>query len=371
MRAGRLAAVFTIIASVCATTAPAIAQDGVTLGADALFYGDNTEFHNPFREGETIFGAAVRLDGRIEMSDSVTLSLGVFGNQRFGSSDAFELVRPIVALTVAGKRSSFVFGTLPSPFELRPLSVAHPAGPDQTGPHGLLPPLQVETLAFDRPYEAGLSWTFHGSRLEHEAWLQWQRLNTPAARERLDGGISARWRVAGVLSLPLQAHIVHEGGQLFAAGPVRDSLGVASGIILAPRPAAPGDRPPRSIETMVELFGLWSRHTPDREATSPSLDGGAFFGRASATLRGWRAHLLAWRGNDFIKDEGDPNYLSIRRDGTGYRGVRDYAEAGLSKTFRLAPGASLQASFRFHRIERHYEYSYRIVAIANVRTRLK
>ena len=65
---------------------------------------------------------------------------------------------------------------------------------------------------------------------------------------------------------------------------------------------------------------------------------------------------------------GSPRVAS---DGTGYRGVRDYAEAGLSKTFRLAPGASLQASFRFHRIERHYEYSYRIVAIANVRTRLK
>ena len=32
-------------------------------------------------------------------------------------------------------------------------------GPDRTSLHGLLPPLQVETLAFLRPYEAGVQWT--------------------------------------------------------------------------------------------------------------------------------------------------------------------------------------------------------------------
>ena len=37
---------------------PAWAQERVTLRSDVLFYGDNTEFRNPFREGETIFGAA-------------------------------------------------------------------------------------------------------------------------------------------------------------------------------------------------------------------------------------------------------------------------------------------------------------------------
>jgi hypothetical protein len=47
-----------------------------------------------------------------------------------------------------------------------------PAGPDQTGPHGLLPPLQRETLAFDRPYEAGLQWTVAGQSYEHDSWLQ-------------------------------------------------------------------------------------------------------------------------------------------------------------------------------------------------------
>jgi Methyltransferase domain len=135
----------------------------------------------------------------------VTLSLGVFGNQRFGSDSAFELVRPIIALRVAGKHSTFVFGTLP------PSHPGVPPGPDRTGPHGLLPPIQRETLAFERPYEAGMQWNFTSTAVEHEAWLHWQRLNTAEHRERLDAGARVDWRLDAPVSVPFQAHIVHEG----------------------------------------------------------------------------------------------------------------------------------------------------------------
>ena len=93
------------------------------------FYGDNTEFRNPFREGETIFGAALRLSAISEVSDRIAITIGAFGNQRFGSDDAFELVRPILTLTVNGRRSRFVFGTFP----VRPPESL--SGPDLDGPH--------------------------------------------------------------------------------------------------------------------------------------------------------------------------------------------------------------------------------------------
>jgi hypothetical protein len=338
------------------------AQTGVTAGGEAIFYGDNTEFRNPFREGETIFGAAVRLDGRIEINRRVTVALGFFGNLRFGNDDAFDQARPVLAMTVAGRRSTFVFGTLSTPV------AGVPAGPDRTGPHGLLPPVQRETLAFERPYEAGLQWTFDGAVLQHDMWLQWQRLNTSEHRERLDGGARLAWRARGPVSVPLQVHIVHEGGQLFAVGPVRDSVAVASGIMLS-TPAGSSAAP--ALRAALELLGLWSHDTPDREAPERTRDGGAFFGRGSVERRGWRAHLIAWRGDDFRKDEGDPNYQSIRRDGTRYRGIRDYAEAGLTRTFTLAPGALMEASLRFHRVERDYAYSYRILGVVRARGRLK
>ena len=360
-----MCAFLTIIVWATGFTQAARAGQGLVLGADVIFYGDNTEFRNPFREGETIFGAAARLDGRVEISESVTLSLGVFGNQRFGSDQSFEQVRPVVAMSIRKGPSRFIFGTLSTP------RAGWPSGPDRTGPHGLLPPLQRETLAFERPYEAGLQWTVDARDYEHDTWVQWQRLNTEEHRERLDAGARAQWRMNGVLSLPVHAHIVHEGGQLHATGPVRDSVALATGIVLSRRLPASREQPIVVLDPSLELLGLWSHFTPDREQPQRTRDGAAFFGRAAIEGLAWRAHLIVWRGDDFIKDEGDPNYLSIRRDGTRYRGIRDYAEAGITKSFDVARASRLEASFRLHRVERHYEYSYRVLGVVRVRARVK
>ena len=41
------------------------------------------------------------------------------------------------------------------------------------------------------------------------------------------------------------------------------------------------------------------------------------------------------------------------------------------RTFHPAPGVVLGASVRFHRVETHYEYSYRIVGSARLRWRVR
>jgi hypothetical protein len=352
----RAAVVFAALVSTLASSTAA-AQDHVTLRSDILLYGDNTEFRNPFREGETLFGAAARVYAEVELHPRVSVSLGAFGNQRFGSEKAFELVRPVLAMTVRGKRSAFTFGTLPA------LPVDRPIGPDRGGPHGLLPPLQRETLAFERPYEAGLEWDFNGARLTHSMWIEWQRLNTPEHRERFDGGLNGAFAVATHVSVPLQVHVVHEGGQLFNNGPVDDSAAAAAGVALHGTTGA--------ARLSLELFGAAAHSVPDRESPDQTRTGAAFFGRVAAETGGWRAHLIAWRGRRFIKDEGDPNYLSIRRDGRRYGGIRDYAEAGLARRFTLAADAALEVSVRLHRVEGFYEYSYRVTAIATPHWRLR
>jgi hypothetical protein len=328
------------------------AQEHVGIRADLLFYGDNTEFRNAFREGETIFGAALRVEAVVDLNDRVSFSAGGFGNQRFGSADAFEQVRPVLALAVRGRRSVFHFGTLPS----RTPEAA--AGPDRGGPHGLLPPLQRETLSFDRPYEAGLAWSFNGSRLQHAFWLEWQRINTVQHRERFDGGVNTSLRVSKFLSLPVQLHIVHEGGQLHSAGAVADSGAAAAGVNLE---AKVGPR----YHAVLEVFALASRDVPDRSQPHLSTDGTAFFGRASVEGSGWRGHIIFWRGRNFIKDEGDPNYLSRVRSGERYRGTRDYSEAGVTRRFSLAPGATLDIAGRIHRVENRYEYSFRVLSVVS------
>jgi hypothetical protein len=334
------------------------AQERVVLRADVLLYGDNTEFRNPFREGETIFGAAARVGADLELSSRATLTLGAFGNQRFGSDAAFELVRPVITLTVTGGQSAFVFGALPA------RRADAPSGADRSGPHRLIPALQRETLAFDRAFEPGLQWTFTGSRLRHDAWIEWQQINTTAHRERFDAGLNGEIRAGAGITVPVQLHVVHQGGQLFATGPVADSVAVATGLRLTRSLRG-------SLEGSIEAFGLLSRYVPDRAMPGLSRDGTAFFGRAALERNGWRTHLIVWRGRNFLKEEGDTNYLSLRRDGTRYRGTRDYAEIGAGRRFQLAPSASLEVSGRLHRIEQFYEYSYRVVSTVNVGARLR
>lgn len=331
----------------------AVAQERITIAADVLLYGDNTEFRNPFREGETLFGAAPRVAVIFDLGDRAALQLGIFASQRFGSDKASELTRPIIALALRSGKSAFLFGTLETP------RVADPLGPDRAGPHGLLPPIQAETLAFERPYEAGFQWLVRSERVRHDAWLSWQQLNTPEHRERFNAGVNTSIRLARALTIPLQFHVVHHGGQQFSVGPVADSLAGGGGALVRWTGG--------QISGDLELIGLMSRYTPDRERPELSRTGHAFLGRGTLEAASWRGHVLFWRGWDFIKEEGDPNYQSIRSDGSYYRNVRDYAETGLARLFQPATGVKLEVSARLHRVEKDYGYSYRVVAVTSMR----
>jgi hypothetical protein len=335
-----------------AAATPAAGQPELAVEADLAFYGDNTEFSNPFREGETLLGVHGRLVVEARVSDRVSVSGGVFGNQRFGSTKAFEDVRPVFSLVIGRPRSRLVLGTL--------LASRHDTGPDRVSPHGLLPPLQAETFAFTRPWEAGIQWIVDQPALRQDAWLNWQRLNTPRARERFDTGVVGEVRLRGPIAASYQWHLVHTGGQLYASGPVSDSLAVAAGPVVSGPFGATG-------HVRAELHALVSRHVPDREHPARSRTGGAGLLRLAVERGGWRAHALVFRGCDVIKVEGDPNYLSVRLDGSRFRRIRDYAEAGLARRFIVAEGVTVDASVRAHRVENHYEYSYRLLGRVRLR----
>lgn len=332
----------------------AAAQDvDLSLDATATFYGDNTEFFNPFRKGETTLGAHAVVFGEARMSERLAVRLGAFANQRFGSDRCFDDVRPVLALVIGGPQSRLILGTLETGRR------AYGIGPDRSGPHALLPPLQVETLAFDRPWEAGLQWLVHTPRVGHESWLHWQRVANAHRRERFDTGFTTRARVHRAIRIGGDLHFVHEGGQLSSNGPVADSLAGALGAEVG-GPVGAIDR------VSFEAFALGSRFVADRAITSTIRAGLGTFLRAAVENAGWRAHALIWRGDDFLTREGDSNYQSIRLDGTPYRSLRDYGEAGVTRLFTLAKDSWLEASLRGHRIENHYEYSFRILSVAKL-----
>jgi len=326
------------------------AQERVSAGADLTFYGDNTEFFNPWRDGETLFGAEGRLFLDVVLNERVTLRGGVFGNHRFGDDDGFRTVRPVLALHLTGPTSRFVIGSLES--GARTLG----RGPDALGPHGLLPPLQRETLAFTRADEAGLQWMLDTGRVEHDLWINWQQLNTPMHREVFDTGVRGRLALGppGRAWLSYQAHLVHHGGQLFDTGAVGDSWAGGPGLVVA-LPGGPFDR------QTVEAHALLARDVPDRAALESAETGFGVFTRYAAETADWRAHVIAWRSRDFVKAEGDEHYGARREDGRLTR-LRHYFEAGLTRTYHPADEVALELSARVHRVDTYHDYSYRILA---------
>jgi hypothetical protein len=333
----------------------AAAQDvDYSLDATVTFYGDNTEFFNPFRDGETTIGAHALLVGEARTSGRLAIRAGVSGNQRFGSRDAFEELRPVLTLVVGPPHSRLILGTIHT------VRRAHGIGPDRSGPHGLLPALQVETLAFTRPWEAGVQWLFDTPRVKHESWVNWQRIADAHQRERIDAGAVSRVKVHRAIAIGGDFFIVHEGGQLTSNGHVGDSMAGSLGGEVGGR-AGPLDK------LSLEAFLIGSRYDPDRRDDSNTRAGLATFLRASAERDHWRAHAIVFRGDDFITAEGDGNYQSRRLDGRPYRNVRDYGEVGFTRVFPLARDSWLEASVRGHRVEHDYDYSFRIFAVAKLR----
>ena len=340
------------LALTCLVPAPsAHAQQQATLLADIAIYGDNTEFFNPFRDGETLLGAAGTVAVDLALTDQATLRGGLFLNHRYGSARFAEQWRPVISLTVENGPSRFVFGTLDT--------VPHDfvAAPDLGGPHGLLPPLQVETLAFTRPHEGGIQWQVAAERLVQDAWIDWQRLNTAEHRERFDAGVRGRvaFGAGSAVALGYQLHIVHEGGQLFDRGSVNDSFAGGPGLVIEPR-----------IDffdaTSFEAYAMWSKHVPDRAAPEQSSHGHGLFLRAAASKHGWRGHAIFWNACLWLKEEGDLNYGSRLQGGAVFRPTRRYGEVGLSKALYEAEGVMLAGSLRLHRVEQAYNYSFRILA---------
>jgi hypothetical protein len=347
-----------VLAGLLAQASPATAQT-YSVGSDLFFYGDNTEFTNPFRAGDTTLGISGRIFLDTALNDVVTIRGGVFGLGRFGAHDFLEHVEPAVALHLMRGPSRFIFGSLETVTTHNSI-----AGPDEETPHRLLPPLQEETLSFTRGQEMGLQWLVTSSRIDQDAWINWQRLITETQRERFDTGYRTALVVARTLRVHGQYHLVHEGGQRFNSGAVSDSHGGAIGLQWSTPVGL------RGMQVSVDGHAVATRYVPDREHPAGTAAGLGVFARGALQRGAWRTHLVVWRGRDTLKEEGDANYLARRRDGRVFHKVRDYAEWGLTRHFRPAPELHMFAAFRIHRIESHYEYSYRIVGRVRLRHKL-
>ncbi len=339
----------------CAVAAPAAAQAPVTVSVDSVFFGDNGEFFSPFRTGETILGSWQRVSADVEISRYAKLKLGLYALERNGSERRSELARPVVALTLGTTRHRFIIGTLETGD--RPGGM----GPDQTTPHGLLPPLAVESLWFSRGYEAGVQLRSNTERFTQNVWFDYQKVITAEHRELFDGGIIGQVQKSSSapIALVYQWHVVHHGGQQFNTGPVSDSFGYGPGVLLR-------RTVPRVDKASLEVYTLFSYDRPDRQKPELTILGQAVLARAVIEKSGWRAHGLGWIGKDFKHEAGDPNYQSQLPSGENVRTTRDYGELGLAKLFKPAPTIDFEVSGRAHVVQGRWGYSYRLLGIVHL-----
>ena len=255
----------------------------------------------------------------------------------------------MASLTLGTKRHRLVIGSLETGERSSGM------GPDKTTPHGLLPPLAIETLWFLRAYEAGVQWRTNTERFTQNVWFDYEKVITADHRELFDGGVVGQLQKSNSAPVALlyQWHVVHHGGQQFDTGPVSDSFGYGPGVLL---------RIPSAGKTSLEVYSLFSYDRPDRQRPELTILGKAVLARAAVEKSDWRAHGMAWFGKDFKHEAGDPNYQSQYPDGANFHDRRSYGEFGLARLFRPAPTVDFEASGRAHIVQGKWGYSYRLVA---------
>lgn len=309
--------------------------DEVTLRNSLTFYGDNTEFFEPFRLRETILGQQFESFLEANTGARTLFQAGVFADHRSAQS-AITDVLPILSFRFHDNDSLGILGTLQT---LRR--------------HGMIEPLEVTTLELTRPVEYGFQWLQTGKAFRVDVFLDWQDLLTPDQRETFDYGGTAELPLEPFLSLQGQYHGYHVGGVTYP-GPVWNNFAAVLGPCF--EVAGPGDS-----KDSLALLGLTSKTLDLTTYPGPEV-GYAFYAKATVWLfPGFNLFGIDWVGKDYYSAEGDPNYNSLGYDGVYYRSDRTYEELGAQFLTEIESGIIFDAEVRSHWIEDSWANSFRFL----------
>ena len=339
---------FLLTAVVLAAATPAAAQRTVDWETRFLFYSDNTEFFNPYREGATWMGARLWSELTLQATPKVQVRLGVSADHLSGDS-SFAEAQPLLSLRYHHEHSTGVLGTL--------------IVEDR---HGLLEPFEVLQRDILKPVEYGSQWIERHERWGAEYYLNWRALNTPTQREHFDMGLVTHADALPWLRVGFQGLWVHRGGQLYGAGQ-STSNNMVAGLGLTVHDTIP-------VLGGASLEGWYLTSSPGWPDSLPAgVDAkghGTLIRAVVSPFHNVRFIGVLWHGNGYSAAAGDPNYNSLGRGGY-YKQDRFYAEVGMNQVWRASNDVSLESQFRFHKIDdidtdaiswSKWEYSYRLVA---------
>jgi hypothetical protein len=196
-------------------TTPALAGELVSWDVQALSYVHNLEFFEDsaeHQEGRTYFGQHFVPHAIFSPAPDIRLAAGVVVDMEFGrdTSDNWDAVEPMIYLETDLGSTTLRFGNMD-----RRRQRLHPA-------------LIAPEMEYDRPADRGLSVRAAGERWRRLLWIQWRLQERVDRRELFDVGVVSNWDF-GDLTIDLQGHIVHRGGQLSSVGLLEESWGVLVG----------------------------------------------------------------------------------------------------------------------------------------------
>lgn len=318
-----------------ASLAPITGPGEVVWKNQFTFYGDNTEFYEPFRVRETILGQQFESYLDASASDHADFWGGLYVNHP-SAQEVETDVQPVLSFVYHTDASQFIFGTLQPVYR-----------------HGLIEPMEVTTLELTRPIEYGLEWVQKDGFINLDSFLDWQQLETDVDREIFDYGGSSQLPLAPGLLLEGQCHGYHVGGA-DTDGVVENNLAAGLGWAFKPRLPVVGS-------SSLEVFGLGSK-TSQPGYPGPTYGEGLYTKIILSPDDGWQFFGISWFGRDYMSEEGDSNYNSLGADGAYYETNRTYEELGVRRFVEIENGVTFDFELRSHWIDAYWANSFRIEA---------
>lgn len=258
---------------------------------EAFPFLKNNEYFNAIHPGETIFGFRSAAAGHFLLkSNNARLTLGALIQQEYG--DSRSRLMPLMTLELISKSDwHYHFGALVSGTR-----------------HGMLDAMYDYENALKQPLEYGIQARKMSEKLFFDGWIEWRSKLRPEIRQRemIIAGLNADMTLLKAgnlkLSLPLQATIVHQGGQVVQNPlPVVTRLNAAAGIRFG------------TADTGVLLESYYLQSLDNSPNPSqPWVNGWASM--TNFRVRFARYHHLAlswWYGREFTTTVGSPVFSGV------------------------------------------------------------
>lgn len=312
-----------------------------------FFYGDNTEFFEPYRTGETLLGQQGKSYFEAALGKKAFLQAGVFGDFRSTSDfDPTVDVKPLLSFQYREGGTKLIMGTLVS-----------------EDLHGFVEPLEVTTLEITRGVEYGIQWIEQDPGYQCDLFLNWHQLNIGLQPEEFDYGGVIRESVGDSFNFEEQFHGFHMGGQLYYTT-VFNNWVPALGF----RWKIPG----MLGMTRFSAFGILTGHLQGGDTGSTQWGGGGYLKMETHPDDHLNLFGIGWAAKDFYSQEGDANYASYSTPDTAsvdqlhdfVKSDRTYFEIGAIRDFPMEGDAVFRAEFRVHFMDDTSAYSYKLTVRA-------